>query len=45
MEHVRGHRQATDAYLAALAKKRGGILATLDRALAAPHPAHTLFTP
>ena len=35
-----GHRQVTDAYLLALARKRGGILATLDRgilALAGPN--------
>lgn len=31
---VVGHRQVTDAYLAALARARGGRLATLDRALA-----------
>ena len=33
-----GHRQATDAYLAQLARARVGKLATLDRALAAQHP-------
>lgn len=32
---LRGYRQVTDAYLAALARARGGRLATLDRALAA----------
>ncbi len=35
-----GHRQVTDAYLLALARARGGILATLDRgilALAGPN--------
>ena len=32
-----GHRQATDAYLAQLARSRGGRLATLDRAMAAQH--------
>jgi toxin-antitoxin system PIN domain toxin len=31
---VRGHKQATDAYLAALAASRGGQLATLDEGLA-----------
>jgi predicted nucleic acid-binding protein len=31
---VRGHKQATDAYLAALAASRGGALATLDEGLA-----------
>jgi toxin-antitoxin system PIN domain toxin len=35
---VVGHRQVTDAYLAGLARKRGGRLVTLDRALAALHP-------
>lgn len=35
---VVGHRQVTDAYLAALARDRGGRLVTLDRALAALHP-------
>lgn len=34
---VVGHRQVTDAYLAALAGARGGRLATLDRGLAALH--------
>jgi uncharacterized protein len=33
-----GHRQVTDAYLAALARIRGGWLLTLDRGLAAAHP-------
>ena len=35
---VVGHRQVTDAYLAALARVRGGRLATLDRGLALLHP-------
>lgn len=35
---VFGHRQVTDAYLAALARMRGGRLATFDRGLAALHP-------
>jgi hypothetical protein len=34
---VIGHRQVTDAYLAALARKHRGRLATLDRGLAALH--------
>jgi toxin-antitoxin system PIN domain toxin len=34
---VFGHAQVTDAYLAALARKHGGKLATLDRGLAALH--------
>jgi toxin-antitoxin system PIN domain toxin len=35
---VIGHRQVTDAYLAALARHHGGRLATFDRGLAALHP-------
>jgi toxin-antitoxin system PIN domain toxin len=35
---VAGHRQITDAYLAALARARGGRLVTLDQGLAALHP-------
>jgi len=35
---VVGHRQVTDAYLAGLARARGGRLVTLDRALTALHP-------
>jgi uncharacterized protein len=34
---VTGHRQVTDAYLAALARAHGGRLATLDEGLAALH--------
>lgn len=34
---VLGHSQATDAYLAGLAKHHGGRLATFDRGLAALH--------
>ncbi len=34
---VIGHRQVTDAYLAALARRHGGEVATLDKALAALH--------
>ena len=34
---VLGHRQVTDAYLVALAKKHGGRLATFDKGLAALH--------
>ena len=36
--HVRGHRQVTDAYLASLAAANGGVLATLDEALAEDLP-------
>lgn len=35
---VIGHRQVTDAYLAALARHHGAKLATFDRGLAALHP-------
>lgn len=38
LSHVAGHRQVTDAYLAALARHKGGMLATFDRGLAASHP-------
>jgi toxin-antitoxin system PIN domain toxin len=34
---VIGHRQITDAYLTALARRHGGRLATFDRGLAALH--------
>ena len=34
---VMGHRQVTDAYLAALARHRGGKLASLDQGLVALH--------
>lgn len=34
LEHVRGHRQVTDAYLVGLAASNGARLATLDVALA-----------
>lgn len=42
-DHVRwqgvlGHRQVTDAYLAALARHRGGKLASFDKGLVALHP-------
>jgi hypothetical protein len=38
-----GHRQVTDAYLVLLARKHGGSLATMDRALAAVHAETTLL--
>ena len=38
LRKVDGHRQVTDAYLAALARAHDGRLATFDRALAALHP-------
>lgn len=45
LARVVGHRQVTDAYLAALAEARGGRLATLDRGLAAVHPEVTELVP
>jgi predicted nucleic acid-binding protein len=33
-----GHRQVTGAYLVALASAHGGVLATMDEALAALYP-------
>ena len=46
LSYVRGHRQVTDAYLAALAATRdGALLATLDEGLARDRPAHTLLVP
>ena len=38
LAHVRGHRQVTDAYLAALAAANGGLLATFDAPLARALP-------
>lgn len=38
LEGVSGHRQVTDAYLAQLARRRGGKLATFDKGLALQHP-------
>lgn len=38
LKGVLGHRQITDAYLAALARRHGARLATFDRGLAALHP-------
>jgi toxin-antitoxin system PIN domain toxin len=40
---ILGHKQITDAYLAALAASRQSRLATLDEALAALHPAAFLI--
>jgi len=46
LSHVRGHRQVTDAYLAALAATRdGALLATLDAGLVRDRPANTLLVP
>ncbi|MGA7410715.1 MAG: PIN domain-containing protein [Bryobacteraceae bacterium] len=38
-----GHRQVTDAYLVLLAMKHGGLVATMDQALAAVHAGSTLL--
>lgn len=45
LAHVIGHRQITDAYLAALAVHHGGRLATLDRALSAALPESAFLIP
>lgn len=42
---VIGHRQVTDAYLAALARANNGRLITFDRGLAALHPDVTVLVP
>lgn len=42
---VRGHRQVTDTYLAALARSRSGQLATFDQALAARHDEDAVLVP
>src|SRR5699024_12666712 len=38
LDHVVGHRQTTDAYLASLAARNNASLATFDEALAAVRP-------
>ena len=40
---VHGHRRVTDAYLAKLAVAHGGVLATMDEALAALHSSAMLI--
>ncbi len=46
LDHVRGHRQVTDAYLASLAGSRSASrLATLDEGLAQAQPKLTLLIP
>ena len=42
---VIGHRQVTDSYLVALAKSRGGQLATMDKGLTMLHPGDTILIP
>lgn len=45
LEHVTGHRQVTDAYLASLAASRGARLATFDSALARTLPERVALIP
>jgi uncharacterized protein len=45
LESVIGHRQVTDAYLAALARRRGGRIATFDAGLAATHADAAVLVP
>lgn len=46
LDHVRGHRQVTDAYLASLAGSRADSkLATLDEGLAKAQPELTVLVP
>jgi len=45
LQPVVGHRQVTDAYLAALAVAHGSHVATFDRGLAAAHPEVALPLP
>ena len=40
-----GHRQVTDAYLAQLAARHGGVLATFDEALARAYPKAVTLVP
>lgn len=43
--HVIGHRQVTDTYLAALARRHGGLLATMDAGLHATLPDAVFLIP
>lgn len=45
LDHIRSHRQVTDAYLASLAVANNGVLATFDRSLAAGLPHAVLLLP
>lgn len=45
LDHVTGHQQVTDAYLATLAASNNGVLATFDRALARAVPEHVVLIP
>ena len=42
---IAGHRQVTDAYLVLPAGKHGGVVATMDQALAAVHEGTALIEP
>jgi len=42
---VIGHRQVTDSYLVALARAKGGQLATMDKDLKLLHPEDTFLIP
>jgi len=42
---ITGHRQITDSWLAELARRKGGVLATLDAALHVLWPESTLLVP
>ncbi len=42
LDGVVGHRQVTDAYLVALARRHGSVVVTLDRGLAMLHPDHVV---
>lgn len=44
-DHITGHRQWNDAYLCAVAKKHGLLLATCDEGLAADLPDHAKLIP
>lgn len=45
LDHVVGHRQVTDAYLAALAASNNALLATFDQALAQAVPHRVTLIP
>ena len=45
LAHVMGHRQVTDAYLAQLARSRGGLVATFDEAFVQVEPDVAVLLP
>ena len=45
LSHVLGHRQVTDAYVAQLARSRGGLVATFDEAFAQVAPDVAVLLP